>query len=347
MTINKTKTKEMQEILLSLTVNRDLNPFQARSLASMLFSAETPDQFIRSSIILLRKKGESPQEITAFASYLRHQALKLDVDLPYLTDFCGTGGDQKNTFNISTLSALIAAGAGANVVKHGNRSVSSHCGSSDLMERLGVRLKITPKNAVRILKKTGFVYLHAPYFHPAFKRVQPIRQELKVKTIFNFLGPLLNPAHVKHQLIGVSDPSLMDVLAEALIQLKSSHVWTVMNEDGYDEISLTGNAQAIQILNGRIKKLILKPADFGLNKINKAALQTSSVSENVHIAKNILIGKDTGPRRDVVLANSALGLLASGRAYNLREGVALARFSLETGRAMHVLNNLVKESKKS
>lgn len=334
----------MIKILSQLLTGNDLTSPEAEKWAAYIFSAKGSEQFIKSSILLLRKKGEGIEELINLVRYLRKQASSVNVDLPYLVDFCGTGGDRKNTFNISTLAAIVAAGAGAYVAKHGNRSVSSKCGSSDLIENLGVQLKIDPVKAARILKQAHFVYLHAPYFHPAFAKVQKIRQELKTKTIFNFLGPLLNPANAHHQLMGVSEPSLLEVYPVILRELGVEHAWVVMDEGGYDEISLTGNAYAVQIQKGQIRKLKLKPSDFGLNKINPKELVTRELKDNLKIAHGILKGKDKGPRQNVVLANAALGLLASGRANDLREGMALARFSIETGRANHVLEKVTQLS---
>ncbi|MBI4971656.1 MAG: anthranilate phosphoribosyltransferase [Candidatus Omnitrophica bacterium] len=330
--------------MTQLLAGKDLKTKEAQSLTASIFSTNGCEHFIKSSLLLLRKKGETIDELESFVRFLRQLSLSVKVDLPYLTDFCGTGGDGKRTFNISTLASLVAAGAGAYVVKHGNRSVSSHCGSSDLMEKLGVRLNITPDRAVNILHQTHFVYLHAPFFHPAFKQVQPVRKKLKTKTIFNFLGPLLNPANVEHQIIGVSEKSLLDVYPVLLQRLGTMHAWIVMNEDGYDEISLTGMTHAVQFRKNKIERLILEPSDFGLKKINPKELTTSSLQENVDIAKRILGGREAGPRKNVVLANAALGLVASGRALDLEEGMALARYSLETKRAKYVLEKTIELS---
>lgn len=327
----------MTQIIEKLIAGKDLNREEAQALTVSLFSANGCPQFIESSLLLLRKKGESVDELTSLVQFLRKRSLTVNADLPFLTDFCGTGGDGKRTFNISTLASIVAAGAGAYVVKHGNRSATSHCGSSDLMEKLGYPLNISPAQAVKKLREKHFVYLHAPYFHPAFKQVQPVRQKLKTKTIFNFLGPLLNPANVQHQIIGVSEKSLLDVYPILLQKLKVRHAWVIMNEDGYDEISLTGNVNAVQIERGKIRRVTLSPSDFGLKKISAKSLVTSNIRENLEIAKSILSGREKGPRRDVVLANTALGLFASGKAYNIKEGMALARFSLESGRALAVI----------
>lgn len=332
------------DILHDLLIGKDLSPALAKRLTTSLFTAKASEEFTRSSLLLLRKKGETAGELVSLVRFLRRHAVSLKVDLPFLTDFCGTGGDEKNTFNISTLAALVAAGAGAYVVKHGNRSVSSHCGSSDLVECLGVKLKLNARQAEQILRHAHFVYLHAPFFHPLFARVQPVRQSLKTKSVFNFLGPLLNPAGVKHQIIGVSDASLLQIYPKILSALGTRHIWVIMSEDGYDEISLTGRVRAVQIRSGRFHSRMLHPGDFGLKRIHARELTTKNLHENTEIAKKILSGREEGPKRDVVLANAALGLVASGRAQHLREGMALARFSLETGRASEVLKRLVEFS---
>jgi len=334
----------MMKLLTQLLIKNNLDKTQIPKLASYMFTAKVSEQFIKSSILLLRKKGETAEEIVHLVKFMRQHALKLNADLPYLVDFCGTGGDKKNTFNISTLSALVAAGGGAYVAKHGNRSASSHCGSSDLMEGLGINLNISPDKAFQILKRTHFVYLHAPNFHPIFGKVQKVRRELKTKTTFNFLGPLLNPAGANHQLIGVSEPSLLDIYPEVLRELGTRHAWVIMSDDGYDEISLTGEILAVQVYKGKIRRLTLTPKDFGLVKINPKELTTSNTKDNLTIARSVLSGKETGPRIDVVLANAALGLVASGRAFDLREGMALARYSLETGRAKQVLEQVIEFS---
>jgi len=331
-------------LLTKLVTGNNLSAVEANQLVTLFF-VKNKQQFTSSALLLLRKKGEHLNELVSLVQYLRNHLLQVKVTAPHLVDFCGTGGDQKDTFNISTLSAIVAAGAGANVVKHGNRSVSSQCGSSDILLSLGYNLNIKPSKASKILKETNFTYLHAPLFHPVFAQVQPIRLALKTKTIFNFLGPLLNPAKVPNQIIGVSEPSLLNLYPQILKQIKSKHAWVFIDDAGYDEISLTGSVQAIQIRNGIIKKHKLTASSFGLKKIRSSSLVTKSKKENLQVANAILSGKEKGAKKDVVIANSALGLFASGRASSLKEGVALARFSLETGRALQTLKQSIKLSR--
>lgn len=330
--------------MTELLLGKDLKQNQCQALLNTIFSTQSDEGLTESLLLLLRKKGESVGEIRSFVDFAKKHALSFHAPLPFLTDFCGTGGDQKHTFNISTLASLVAAGAGAYVAKHGNRSISSQCGSSDLMEKLGVNLAINPRKASEILAKTHFVYLHAPFFHPIFKRVHAARQKLKTKTLFNFLGPLLNPACARHQIIGVSEPSLLNVYPEVLLRSSTEHAWIFRDEKGYDEISLTGNVEARQIFKGKVLRRILRPEHFGFKNVDPKFLESSGASESLDIARKILAGKDRGARRDVVLANTALGLVASGRAYHIKEAMALARFSLETGRAKQVLEKVIELS---
>ncbi len=334
----------MDAIIQKLLNNTDLNSKEALELIQSYFNSSNSMYSNLLSLLLLRKKGESAVELLSAVQLLRKKMNVVHHNQPFAVDFCGTGGDGKNTFNISTIAALIAAGAGAQIIKHGNRSISSQCGSSDLLEAFGYSLELKKSDLTKLVKKSNFTYLHAPFYHPAFAKIQPIRQKLKIKSIFNFLGPLLNPAKVKNQIIGVSEPSLVGVYIDILKKLGSKHVWVFMSEGGYDEISLTGDAHGTQLYKRKIQKHTLSPSDFGMKKINPKDLNTKNLKENKRIALDILQGKEKGPRRNVVLANAALGLFASGRASSIKEGVALGLYSIETGRAYAQLKKAIEIS---
>jgi anthranilate phosphoribosyltransferase len=256
---------------------------------------------------------------------------------PAIFDNCGTGGDGAQTFNISTASALVLAGAGVKVAKHGNRSVSSRCGSADVIEALGIRLESDPTQVARQVDESGFGFLFAPRFHPALQRLGPIRRGLGIPTLFNFLGPLANPAPVSHKVLGIYDSRRLEVFAELLRESGIRAAMVVNAEDGLDEFSLSAPTRVVQLDQGVISRFTLTPDDFGLARAPREAYLGGDAAENAKIIESVLAGREGGPRRDIVLMNSAAGLMVTGLAKSPSEGVALALKSIRSGRARQVL----------
>ncbi len=287
----------------------------------------------------LRMKGETVGEITAAAHVMRDKAVPVSIP-GYSIDTCGTGGDRAQTFNISTGVAFVAAAAGVQVVKHGNRSVSSRSGSADVLEALGVYLSPDPANVRRSVEEVGFGFLFAPHFHQAMKHVVGPRRELGVRTIFNILGPLTNPARVQGQVLGVFDPKLPRVMAGVLANLDVERAMVCHGLDGLDEITLTDRTAVSEVRDGEIHEYTLDPRDFGFSLVEAAALRGGSPADNAHILRGVLQGTP-GPARDVTLLNAGAAIYVGRQADSMAAGVQLARDVLDSGRALDVLRRLV------
>jgi anthranilate phosphoribosyltransferase len=290
-------------------------------------------------LIALRMKGESPDELAAAAEVLRLFMVRLRPSDELALDTCGTGGDGTGTFNISTAVALVVAGAGVRVVKHGNRSVSSRSGSADVLAALGVGIEGGPTWAQRTLDECGFAFCFAPHFHPALAKVGPLRRKLGVRTIFNLLGPLLNPAGAEHQLLGVGAAALLDPLAGALARLGTRQAFLVCGRDGLDEVSLAAPTMVRKVTPGGVERLEWTPEDFGLEPVPLTDLRADGPVESAAIIRGVLAG-EPGPARRIVLANAAAGLLAAGKVASLRDGVAAAARAIDSGAAGLVLQRL-------
>jgi anthranilate phosphoribosyltransferase len=299
-----------------------------------------------SFLTALRLKGETIEEITAAAKVMRKHMVQIKTKHKDVLDTCGTGGDGKHTFNISTLACLVASGAGAIVAKHGNRSVSSKCGSADLLEALGVKIDVTPEVITRCLDEIGIAFLFAQNLHPAMKFVVPVRKEIGIRTIFNILGPLANPANAKHQLLGVYRADLTQTLIHVLKNLGSSGAIVVHGQDGLDEITTTANTLAYELKNGRIKKIDINPRLFGIKKTKIEGLKCFDLESNKKTALNILNG-EKGPRRDIVLLNAAYALYVCQSAKSVEEAYGLAKKSLEDKKALEKLEQLKKITNQS
>lgn len=291
-------------------------------------------------LVALRAKGESLEEIVSAASDLDRKALKLEVDLDPLLDTCGTGGDHASTFNISTAVAFVAAAAGVYVAKHGSRSVSSRSGSADLLERAGVRIDLTPEEAVRCLREVGIVFLFAPNFHPLFAKVAPLRRELGVKTLFNLLGPLLNPTGAPYRLLGVFSKTYLGRMASALGALGCRRAVVVHAADGLDEISVSSESYLAEWSRGSVRSYTVSPEAFGLKRWPLEAIRVSSPAESLDRFLEALSGKE-GPARDVVALNGAAALYACERVASLEEGLELAMALLKEGKALKKFEQLV------
>jgi anthranilate phosphoribosyltransferase len=288
-------------------------------------------------------KGERPAEIVGLARTMRERAVKLERGWPDVFDTCGTGGDRAHTFNVSTVAALVVAGCGVQVAKHGNRSVSSRCGSADLFEALGVEITAPPAVVESCLEKAGIAFFFAPTFHPSMRHAGPTRKELGVRTAFNLLGPLTNPAGAKRQLVGVPRPELTELVARALALLGSERAWVVHGADGLDEISTTGYTKVSECSNGAVRTFYVHPSEFGVAKATADALKGGDAQQNAAIARGVLSG-DKGPPRDIVVLNAGVALFIAEAAPSIEEGIRRAADSLDSGRAAAALERLVQAS---
>ena len=330
----------IQEAIKKLNKKEDLTKKEMqRTMAQIMKGKASPVQissFLTASIM----KGVTTEELIGAARVMRHFVKKVRVRKNIVVDTCGTGGDKSATCNISTVAAIILAAAGVCVAKHGNRSVSSKCGSADVLEALGVKITLEPKKVKKCIEETNIGFMFAPNFHPAMKYAQPIRRELGIRTIFNFLGPLTNPALVKYQLLGVSDERLLKDFAVVLKELGSKHVMTVMGADGLDEISTTGVTKVCELNNGKIKSYTISPSDFGIKRVKLSDIQGKDIKTNVRIMREILDGKES-PYRDIVSLNAAAALYVANVARSIKEGLELAHITIDSGRAKEKLQHLI------
>ncbi|MBV8842741.1 MAG: anthranilate phosphoribosyltransferase [Bryobacterales bacterium] len=310
----------------------DLSSVEAHDAMTALLEGTSSEAVISGFVVALKMKGETAAELAGFARAMRERMVVVDAGAD-VVDTCGTGGDGSGTFNISTVAALVMAGAGARVAKHGNRSLSSQTGSADVFEALGVRIVMSPEEAARSIGKIGIGFLFAPNLHPAMKHAQPVRRELKLRTVFNLLGPLVNPARARRQLIGAPSPDAARLIAEALAELGAERVFVVHGRDGLDEISTTSATDVWQILEGRVEHLVWTPSCFGVRESSLEMLAGGDAARNAVIAMQILAG-EPGSKRDIVLVNAAAGLVAAGVAADLRKGMQLAGGSIDSGAAL-------------
>lgn len=326
-------------ILARLADGRALTGEQARAFfAACLRGEPTPAQ-MAAAVTALRLRGETVEEIAAFATEMRAAALRLDP--PYeVLDTCGTGGSGLHTFNISTASALVLAGAGVKVAKHGNRAVSSKSGSSDVLAALGVNLAAAPEQQRRALDEAGIAFLFAPAHHSAMRHVAPVRADIGFRTVFNLLGPLSNPANAKRQVMGVYDPRLLEPLAEVLGRLGATRAWTVHGQ-GLDELTTTGVTEVVEWKDGHTRRFTVSAADAGLPAARMEDLMGGDAGHNAAALRALLDGA-TGPYRDIVLLNAAAALVVADRAGDLAEGAALAAAAVDDGRARAALDSLVR-----
>jgi anthranilate phosphoribosyltransferase len=331
-------------LLEKLHRREDLSPDEAAaSMAEIMDGRAQPAQ-IAALLVALSMKGERPAEIVGFARTMRDRAVKLSRRFDDVVDTCGTGGDRAQTFNVSTVAALVVAARGLRVAKHGNRSVSSRCGSADVFEQLGVRIDAPPEVVERALDRAGIAFFFAPTFHPSMRHAAPTRRELGIRTAFNLLGPLTNPAGARRQIVGVPRSELTELVARALGMLGSERAWVVHGADGLDEISTTGYTKVSEAHGGIVRTFYLHPSDVGLPKATREALRGGDPTTNAAIARAVLAG-ETGPPRDIVLFNAAAALFVAGRAAGLRDGMAQAAEAIDTGAAARSLERLVGESR--
>lgn len=334
---------DIDDYLKILKEKKDLMQEQAEDLLSLLVRGDLENTLIAEVLLALADKGESVDEIVGFASGMRKLMLTVDADEGVL-DIVGTGGDGSNSINISTISAIVTAACGVKVAKHGNRAASSKCGSADVLEVLGVNINLTPENAKVVLEKVGLVFLFAPQFHPAMKVVGPVRKELKRRTIFNFLGPFLNPARVTRMLLGAANLELARRFLDISKKLNFKHLIIVTSEDGMDEISIAGKTYAFELKDGRVKEFMIDPQKLGFAEYLRIDLVGGEPEENAEIVRSILNGGEKGAKKEAVILNSAYGLLISGRVSNVEQGIKMARGVIDSGKALKALENLIKET---
>ena len=335
----------IQDSIKQLISKKSLTKTQAQQVMNEIMSGEVTGSQFGAFVTSLMLKGETANEVAGLATSMREHSLKVSVSEKIILDTCGTGGDNSNTFNISTASGLILAGCGLKIAKHGNRAMSGNSGSADVLERLGVKINLSPKGVSKCIQETNFGFMFAQIYHPSMKFAAGPRKELGIKTVFNILGPLTNPANANHQIIGVYRPSVGNLMAEVLKILGSSRAMVVHSADGIDEISLWDKTNIWELKNNEISNYEVTHKNFGLNQIDINELKVNSPEESVKIIQNILSGKKSAAR-DVVLANAAAGLLIAGKVDNLIEGVEIAQKSIDSGNASKQLNKLIKISNK-
>jgi anthranilate phosphoribosyltransferase len=329
-----------------LAERRDLvEDEMAAVMESILTGRATPAQ-VAAILLGLRDKGETVAELVGAARTLRAHGVPLPGAPPGAVDTCGTGGDGARTFNVSTAAALVVAAAGVPVAKHGNRAASSSAGSADVLEELGVVIELDPVVLARCLDEVGIAFLYAPAFHPALRRVAGVRRELGVRTLFNVLGPLVNPAGVRRQVVGVGDPLLLEPVARVLAELGGEHAWVVHGAGGLDELGLEGASEVVELSAGGLRRFRIHPGDAGLGPASHAPLRVASVPESAARIRAVLAG-EPGAARDVVLLNAAAALVVAGAAADLRAGVERAGTAIDSGDAASLLDRLVRFTRRS
>ena len=336
----------IKEMIGKVVEGKDLTRQQMQGCMDEIMSGQATPAQIGSFITALRLKGETVEEITGAAIVMREKSVKIEMAKGKTVDTCGTGGDGANTFNISTVSAFVASGAGLSVAKHGNRGVSSKCGSADVIKALGVNIDIPAEKVKECIDKVGIGFLFAPLFHGAMKHAIGPRREIGIRTVFNILGPLTNPAGASCQVIGVYHGGLTEPFANVLKNLGAERAFVVHGEDGLDEISITGKTKVSELKDKKIKTYRVGPKDFGIKKAGLEDIKsTGSCEDNARIVREILEGKQ-GPKKDIVLMNASAALVAGGAASDFKQGVEMARESIDSGKAKDKLERLIEFTNK-
>lgn len=332
----------IREAIEKLVSGRSLTRKASAGVMSEIMSGEATPAQIGAFMAALRMKGETPEEIAGMASAMREKSLHVRVDQP-VVDTCGTGGDASKTFNISTTAAFVVAGAGVRVAKHGNRSMSSSTGSADVLERLGVKIDLGPSGVEACIARIGIGFMFAQIFHPSMKHAAAPRKEIGIRTVFNMLGPLTNPAGARSQLVGVADPETGEKMARALKILGAHHAIVIHGTDGLDEMTLNGESQIWELKNGKIDSYTITPMELGFDKIHSSELRVPNVRESARVVQEVLNGA-AGPTRNVVVVNAAVALVAAERALSMKQGVRVAAESIDSGAAKSKLSDLIRLS---
>ena len=331
----------IQEATELLSQSQDLSGQQMQAVMEEIMTGKVDTGQIVSFLTALNKKGESVEELTAAVSVMRKYVSRIDTDKEVILDTCGTGGDSKGTFNVSTIVAFVASGSGITVAKHGNRSVSSSCGSADILEALGININMPVEAIKKCLNEVGIAFLFAPNLHPAMKYAMPARKQIGKRTMFNILGPLTNPAGATHQLVGVYDSHWTKILAAVLGNLGTVHALIVYGQDGLDEITTTAKTEVSEIYQGKLNNYELEPEAFGIRKTKIEDLAGGTASDNAQILLEVLKGK-LGPKRDMVVLNAAAAIYAADKVKSIKDGIELAKMSIDSGSAFKKLE-LLKE----
>ena len=331
------------QLLEKLTRHEDLTTDEAAAAMREVMAGRAAPAQLAALLSALVMKGERPAEIVGFARTMREHAVKLSSPLGEVFDTCGTGGDRSGTFNISSAAALVVAACGVPVAKHGNRSVSSQCGSADLFERLGVNVAAPPPVVERSLREAGIAFFFAPLFHPSMKHAAQTRRDLGIRTAFNLLGPLTNPAGATRQIVGVPRPELTELMAHALRMLGTKRAWVVHGAEGIDEISIAGYTKVAECRDGAVHTFYIHPSEFGLEKSNGNAIVGGDAAVNAEIVRGVLEGR-RGPARDVVLINAGASLFVAGAVASVRDGLRRAAEAIDSGAAHATLAAMVRHS---
>jgi len=332
----------VKDFIKKVVAKQNLTQTEAALAMDTIMKGEATPSQIAAFITALAMKGETVDEITGCAQKMREHAINIHPQQTNLVDTCGTGGDVSGTFNISTVAAFVVAGAGVPVAKHGNRSVSSKCGSADVLEALGVKIDLEPKKVEDCINEIGIGFIFAPNFHKAMKFAMPARREIGIRTVFNILGPLTNPAGASAQVLGVFNSDLTEMLAKVLKNLGTKHALVVHGLDGLDEMSISGKTKVSELKDNKIKTFELSPKDVGLAKGEKDELLGGNANENSAVALEILNGKEKGTKRNMVLLNAGAAIYVGGSAKNLKDGIKLAREAIDSGQAYKKLEELIK-----
>ena len=334
----------LSELVAKLVEFKDLSNAEAERAMAAMMSGEASDTEISAFLVALRMKGETATEISAFARKMREFAVHINPKVETLVDVCGTGGDAVNTFNISTTAMFVVA-CEVPVAKHGNRSVTSKCGSADVLEELGARLDLPPKKIEESIERIGIGFMFAPHFHPAMRNVMPVRRALRIRTVFNILGPLTNPAGAKSQLCGVFSPGLTEKIAEVFKLLGAYRAMVVHGEPGLDELSTLGKTKISELRGGEVKTYYVRPEDLGLKLTRVKDIVGGDSAKNAHILRNVLSGKEDDARTEIVALNAAAAFVVSGIADRLDEGLEHAMEILESGRGVKKLEEFLEFSR--
>ena len=338
----------MKEFISKVVEGKNLSGEEAEQAMKLIMSGKATPAQIAGFLTALRMKGETIDEIAAFARVMRQFAVQINPRVQgRLVDTCGTGGDRVKTFNISTIAAFVVAGAGVAIAKHGNRSVTSKAGSADLLEALGVNLELSPERVESIIESTGIGFMFAPLFHGAMKHAIGPRREIGIRTVFNVLGPLTNPANAQAQVLGVFDAALVEPLARVLARLGVEHALVVHGLEGMDEISTCGETLVAELKGGEVETYRIAPEDFGIERASPEELAGRDAQGNAEIARALLQAEEEGARRDIVVLNAAAGIYVAGRAKSIHSAIGMAERSIDSGRAHEKLLALIEASRQS